>query len=175
MVRFILSIVFITEIVLCGSVKDEAEEAITRITNSNNITFWKYEIESGKKMTIEKACQQNFFSSFVYKWNVYEGDSLVNIVLLDNVKGKTQPISFIVVFNLEGKVIKCEVIKYREDHGGQVQNKNWLNQFKGKDLNSSFLVGQDIDGISGATISVHSLSKGINKLCLLAQEIIKNE
>jgi len=175
MTRIILILIFISRIVLFGSVKEEAEETITRITDSSNITFVKYEIGSSTKMIIEKKCKQKFFSSHLYKWNVYKGDSLINIVLLDNVKGKTQPISFLVVFNLEGKVIQSEVVKYREDHGWQVQDESWLNQFKGRDFTSSFLVGQDIDGISGATISVNSLSKGINKLCLLAQEILENE
>ena len=100
---------------------------------------------------------------------------MIGLVVMVSNLAQHQPISFLVVFNLEGKVIQSEVVKYREDHGWQVQDESWLNQFKGRDFNSSFLVGQDIDGISGATISVNSLSKGINKLCLLAQEILENE
>lgn len=155
-----------------GSVKEDAEESIKNITNSKDIEFVKYELDSETKNRIENKSRQRFFGSFIYKWKVYDSDTLKNIVLLDNVLGKTQPISFIVMFDKCGKIVHCEVIKYREDHGGQVQDKGWLKQFLGKNNESSFIVGKDIDNISGATISTNSMSRGIYKLSLLFEHII---
>ena len=40
---------------------------------------------------------------------------------------------------------------------------------------SSYKVGKDISGISGATLSVNSLTKGIHKLSILIHEIIKDD
>jgi len=39
-------------------------------------------------------------------------------------------------------------------------------------MESDFVVGKDVSGISGATISVNSVTKGIKKLTLLLNEII---
>ncbi len=69
------------------------------------------------------------------------------------------------------QIISSSIIKYREPYGGGIVNLNWNDQFVGKDRNSDFEVGEDIQGISGATISVNSVTKGINKLCLLISEI----
>ena len=46
-------------------------------------------------------------------------------------------------------------------------NKNWLAQFTHFNDTTDFKVGKNIDGISGATISVNSLSKGIQKMAVL--------
>ena len=64
------------------------------------------------------------------------------------------------------------IIKYRESYGGEVGNKSWLNQFINYSDKSDYKVGASISGISGATISVHSVSKGIHKLSIIIKEII---
>ena len=102
-----------------------------------------------------------------------ESDSLRAIGLMDNVLGKSLPITFLVTFDLEGTIITSSIVKYREPYGGGVSTSSWIKQFDGKNLNSSFDVGTDIQGISGATISVNSVSKGIKKLTILFNEIKK--
>lgn len=168
----ILALLILISYSVFGNVKEDAEEAIKKFTKSNTIQFVKYELDQETKLWIERESKQRFFGSFLYKWTVFESDTIKNIVLLDNVLGKTQPISFMVMFDTDGKIENCEIVKYREDHGGQVQDKKWLMQFQGKNYESSFVVGKDIDGISGATISTNSLSKGIFKLSLLMQKIM---
>ena len=64
-------------------------------------------------------------------------------------------------------------IKYREGYGGEVGNKRWLKQFNTYTNSSKYKVGDDISSITGATISVHSVTKGIRKLSYLIHEIIK--
>ena len=45
--------------------------------------------------------------------------------------------------------------------------KKWNGQFVGRSGKSKFLIGDDIDGISGATISVYSMTTGVMKLSLV--------
>ena len=159
----------------CAGIREKAEIRIKKKLGTEKIKFEKFIIDSNIKSEIEKEIRQNFFGNFIYKWEIYKENKLTNILLLDNVYGKTMPISFFVIFNLDGKIVDVEIVKYRESHGGQVQNKNWLNQFNGKDKDSNYKIGEDIDGISGATISVNSVSKGILKLSKLFNRIYKNE
>ena len=77
------------------------------------------------------------------------------------------PITFLVIINHKGEVMASHVVKYREAYGGEVGNKNWLSQFNKLTNASEYIVGKNIDGISGATISVNSLSKGIQKIAVL--------
>ena len=71
---------------------------------------------------------------------------------LDNVIGKSMPITFLVILNINGNIINSNVIKYREAYGGEVGNSTWLQQFINRNNNSSYNIGKDINGISGATI-----------------------
>ena len=77
------------------------------------------------------------------------------------------PITFLVIYDNSGIIISSHVIKYREPYGGEIASGKWNAQFMGRSENSDYTVGGDIDGISGATISVNSMSKGVMKLSML--------
>ena len=64
---------------------------------------------------------------------------------------------------------KVDILHYRENWGTEICGKKWLKQFIGFDYSSDYGIGSKIDGISGATISTNSVSKGINKLALLLE------
>lgn len=66
---------------------------------------------------------------------------------------------FLTAFDKQKNIKKVRVLEYTSDHGYQIANKGWLKQFEQE---KSFTVGQNIDGISGATISVKSITKGVN-------------
>lgn len=104
---------------------------------------------------------------------ISKNDTLISIALLDNVYGKTLPITFLVCFDKSGGILKSEIIKYREPYGGAVKEESWLSQFTGKISKSNFSVGSEVQGISGATISANSVLKGINKLSLLVSHILE--
>jgi len=67
---------------------------------------------------------------------------------------------FLTAFDKHKKIKKVRVLEYTSDHGYQIANKGWLKQFEKAE---TFTVGQNIDGISGATISVKSITKNVNE------------
>jgi len=136
------------------------------------IDFEKLQIRNELKNSIEKKVGQKFFSNEVYLYKIFIDKKLIGYGLLDNVYGKSLPITFLVMYDNTGKILCSEIIKYREPYGGAIQSKEWNDQFKGKNMDSDFVVGKDVSGISGATISVNSVTKGIKKLTLLLNEII---
>lgn len=163
-----------------NSFSQDLKDEVNSILNSyygksSQITFVKYELPMSLKKDIEYNAQQKFYSSAVYLYKVEKNNGDRAYAILDNVNGKSMPITFIVFFNAAGVIESSQIVKYREQYGGAVKNKNWNQQFVGKNSLSSFIVGKDINSITGATISVNSISKGIHKLSLLISEIIKNE
>ena len=134
-----------------------------------------YKIPKDVKKTIQRTVKQKFFRSELNLWTITDEDSLKYYALLDNVIGKTMPISFLCVFDNSGKVQHSSVIKYREPYGGEVGSRKWQDQFISYTDSSSYKVGKDISGISGATLSVNSLTKGIHKLSILIHKIIKDD
>ena len=157
------------------SIKEITEQKLQEIySDSSIIEFSKISLDRSVTKPIEKLCMQKFFRNELYTWKILKNDSTIAYAFLDNVIGKTKPISFLVILNWQGEVQSVHVIKYRSEHGSEVTNQNWLNQFKQRNANSGYLPGKDIDGISGATFSVNGLSKGIRKIVLLFDKIKTN-
>lgn len=153
----------------------ETAEIIIRDEFKSDITIEmkKYEMDEKLSSEIEKKAKQKFFSSHIYIFKIFSKKTLIATALLDNVYGKSQPITFLVIFNMDGSIISTNIVKYREAYGGAVSQDNWNEQFKGKNSESSFNVGEEVSSISGATISVKSVTLGIKKLALLFNRIKK--
>ena len=153
-----------------GNIQEVSENIIKKsFPQSVRLVLTTVKVIDKQKKPIEQKVRQKFFRNELYVWKIYQLESpskLVGRAILDNVYGKEMPITFLVVFDLKGNIIRSAIVKYREAIGGQVAHVHWQKQFIDKNALSSFQVGTDIDGITGATISVHSVTKGIHKLAL---------
>ena len=81
-------------------------------------------------------------------------------MVIDHVIGKSFPMTFMVVLNLDGTVRNVEIMVYREPRGWEVKYKSFLSQFFGRNADSDF---RDINSITGATLSVRAMTKGVRK------------
>ena len=132
-----------------------------------SISMHSLKLDARLKELVQNKVKQRFYRNELYYWIISNNDTTIAYALMDNVLGKSMPITFLVILNNEGNILASEVIKYREAYGSEVGNKNWLAQFTYFSDTTDFKVGKNIDGISGATISVNSLSKGIQKMAVL--------
>lgn len=77
---------------------------------------------------------------------------------------KADEFDYVVIFDEALIIKKIKILAYREDYGGEISSKRWLRQFDGSDRSTSLKYGDDIIGISGATISAVSMCKEVNDL-----------
>jgi Na+-translocating ferredoxin:NAD+ oxidoreductase RnfG subunit len=156
-------------ILLGGSpIRDAAEKyIISQFDVDVSIYMHTLKLDTELKVLVQNKVKQRFYRDELYYWNISNNDTTIAYALMDNVLGKSMPITFLVILNNEGNILASEVIKYREAYGSEVGNKNWLVQFTHFSDTTDFKVEKNIDGISGATISVNSLSKGIQKMAVL--------
>ena len=149
-------------------IRDAAEKyIISQFDIDVSISMHTLKLDAGLKESMQNKVKQKFYRNELYYWTISNNDTTIAYALMDNVLGKSMPITFLVIMGIDGRIINLDVIKYREAYGGEVDNKNWLAQFTNSTDTSQFIVGKNIDGISGATISVNSLSKGIQKIAVL--------
>jgi Na+-translocating ferredoxin:NAD+ oxidoreductase RnfG subunit len=94
---------------------------------------------------------------------VSKGGSLLGFARVRNVKGKDQPITFLVAIDAQDALKDVDILVYREPYGGEVAYEPWRKQFRGKTTTAPFVVGKDIKNISGATISSHSVTLGVRQ------------
>ena len=156
-------------ILIGGSpIRDAAEKyIISQFDVDVSIYMHTLKLDTELKVLVQNKVKQRFYRDELYYWNISNNDTTIAYALMDNVLGKSMPITFLVILNNEGSILFTKVIKYREAYGSEVCNKNWLAQFTHFSETTDFKVEKDINGISGATISVNSLSKGINKMTVL--------
>ena len=151
-----------------GGIKEDVEKII-KSQYGDSIVFSMKKLSLGKqaRTQIEHKVHQRFFKDFLYIWTIEQKDGEEVYGLLDNVKGLSMPITFLVFFDGKGQILNSHVIRYREPYGGEISSSKWNAQFIGRSEKSNFVVGDGIDGISGATISVYSMTTGVMKLSLL--------
>ena len=137
--------------------------------NHKNIEFSKLLINQKKIQKIKSNINQDFYHNELHSWKITTKNDTEYIAILDNVYGKSMPITFLAIFDENNTIYNVSIIKYREPYGGEIKSKRWLKQFIGFDYSSDYGIGSKIDGISGATISTNSVSRGINKLALLLE------
>ncbi len=84
--------------------------------------------------------------------------------------GKHRPITYIVGITPEGKVFTVEILVYRESKGSEIRRKRFNAQYEDKTARDPIRINQDIINISGATMSVRSVSAGVKRALVLAEE-----
>ncbi len=87
--------------------------------------------------------------------------------------GKEKPITTGIVIN-NGKISKVEILAFRESRGWEVKYPFFLKQFIQASLKSNNQLDKNIDGITGATLSVRAVTK-LSRIALLLHnhEMIK--
>ena len=163
----ILIILTFASLVLGSEIKEKTLQVINDYYQQEiKIEKFKFKIPKKIKKQIQNQIKQKFYRDQIYYWTI-KIDNKIHYALMDNTLGKTMPITFLVIFNENQEVIHSSIIKYREGYGGEISGKKWLTQFIGMKQDSLYKHEKEIDGITGATISVKSFTKGISKLSLL--------
>lgn len=85
----------------------------------------------------------------------------------------TEYFDYLIVFDSKVSVQQVKVYNYQATHGQEVGNKGWLKQFKGYDGSRPLTVGKSIDAISGATVSVYSITDDIQDKTKLLKKLIQ--
>lgn len=109
-------------------------------------------------------------------WRVFgafRGDAAIGYVVLDDVIGKFELISYAVGLNSDASIRQVEILAYRESHGGEIRNPAWRRQFVGKRAPAGLSIGEGIANISGATLSCTHLTDGVRRIAAIGQLIAK--
>jgi hypothetical protein len=77
--------------------------------------------------------------------------------ILDEI-GKEEPITAGFVVS-DGKILQVRILTYRESRGGEVRYPAFLKQYQGVELLIDHYLNRNIDGISGATLSVNAMNR----------------
>ena len=90
--------------------------------------------------------------------------------LVQNTIGKHKPMTYMVGVDNTGHVLNVELLVFREARGSEVRTKRFNVQYEGKTVLDPVRLNKDIINISGATMSVRSMTAGIKRVLVLVDE-----
>ena len=94
----------------------------------------------------------------------------MGFVYFTEAPSKVETFTYMIIFNPDLSIMHTEVLKYKENYGAEICSKRFLKQFIGKKNGLNLEFEQDIDGISGATISSRSIIRGVK---IASRNIVK--
>src|SRR5262249_31083026 len=82
-------------------------------------------------------------------WRARGGEHDLGWLVVDQVIGKSELITYALALDGHGAVISIEILDYRESHGGEIRLAGWRKQFVGKTQADPVELNRDIKNISG--------------------------
>jgi len=108
------------------------------------------------------------------RWEVRlarRANALLGTLVVDDVTGKFERITFAVAVGVDGVVRRVEILSYRESHGQEVRLPAWRGQFVGKTAAAKLEVGADMSNISGATLSCRHMTAGVRRIVTVLEAL----
>lgn len=138
--------------------KKKVYKEVEKVFGTNDLSLTAVEVPNSINAQLPaKITSDNFFK-------LLDGDRIVGYIFVDNAPSKTATFDYLVVFNDQLSVVHSKILVYREEYGGEIGSKRWLQQFMGKTGRDRVSYQTNIDGISGATISVRSMTNSMDNL-----------
>lgn len=108
-------------------------------------------------------------------YRIIEKEDSIGYLVYLKVPSKFDTFDLAIFYDSTIHIKSMKVLAYREDHGAEVGSKRWLKQFIGMGIHDSISLNDDIQGISGATISCESATKGAHDATLFLNNLIIKE
>jgi len=141
---------------------EQAQKALFPQAEQFEAAPWSLNAE--QRRAIEAASGVKVRVHEVKAWRAKQGNQSSGWVVVDEVIGKHELITYALAIGNDGVVRGLEIMDYRESHGGAVRNPKWRAQFVGKTTSSSLRLSDDIQNLSGATLSCRHITEGVRRL-----------
>ncbi len=106
-------------------------------------------------------------------FEVYIGetsDKIDGYAMVHNTIGKHKHMTYMVGVDTKGACSDVELLVFREARGSEVGRKRFNVQYEGKTVLDPIRINKDIINITGATMSVRSISAGVKRVLVLIDE-----
>lgn len=98
------------------------------------------------------------------------GDTIDGYAMVHNTIGKHKHMTYMVGVDAKGACSDVELLVFREARGSEVGRKRFNVQYEGKTVLDPIRINKDIINITGATMSVRSISAGVKRVLVLIDE-----
>ena len=110
----------------------------------------------------------------VYRGIGEDGSTVTGTVVVVNEKGKEGPLQIVVAIDPAGKIYDIGFTVFGEsEEGKSALGWSFLRQFIEMKAGDPFVVGDDVDGVSGATWTTNSVTHAVERAVVVYAEFLK--
>jgi Na+-translocating ferredoxin:NAD+ oxidoreductase RnfG subunit len=142
-------------------------------SNATQFVSAPVKLSSAQVKAIEKDSGVRVRLDTQQVWRAQAGETFLGWLILDEVLGKHEFIQWVLALNPDGSVRQIEVLDYRETYGHQIRDEKWRAQYYGKQHGAKLKLDDDIQNISGATLSCRHITDGVKRLLSLYEIVLK--
>ena len=138
-------------------------ESNIKRTNKVLSKVWEDKEVELKEVQIPSSMLEKLSIKNIELYTVKESNDNIAYAYFTDAPSKIDKFTYMIIFDLNLKIMYTEVLKYRENYGAEICSKRFLRQFEGKSNGIDLEFDEDIDGVSGATISSKSITISVKK------------
>ncbi|ULA63776.1 MAG: FMNbind domain-containing protein [Nitrospira sp.] len=147
------------------------EEAVkTILPKSQRVRKELIRLTAEKKALIEERIGWKFPEESFDLYIGETGDKIDGYAMIHNTIGKYKHMTYMVGVDPKGVCTDVELLVFRDAKGSEVGKKRFNAQYDGRTVSDPIRINKDIINISGATMSVRSMSAGVKRVLVLVDE-----
>ena len=123
-------------------------------------------------MAIEKDARSKVESKVVAYYVGHKGDTTVALAFFETTNVRTKPATFMVLVRPDATIEHVEMMAFYEPFD-YLPAERWLRLFQEKVLDDNLWPQRGIHGITGATLTVRAITKGVRKILATYQIAIQ--
>jgi len=178
----ILTLIFLPSffVPLSADLEQKIRKQIIKLYQINEFEIEEFTLEDSLQQQVENGIFQAIYSNHNLQGIVYMGKvktcAIGGCVATNQFDAApdldSEYFDYIIYFDTTASIKKIRILDYNATYGYEVCSKNWLKQFIGYFGKESLLVGKNVDGISGATISANAIAMDITMQTKLVKSIL---
>jgi Na+-translocating ferredoxin:NAD+ oxidoreductase RnfG subunit len=146
------------------------EEALRKVFPDAELKRSSTVLTDEEKAAVEKRAGTKLRSALVYPYEAFVDGKLVGTAYFDVHRVRTLSEALMVAVNLEGKVVRVEVLSFKEPQE-YLPSARWYAQFDGKALDGKLQLKRDIRVLTGATLSSRATTDAVRRVLALHAEL----
>lgn len=143
-------------------------EALKRVlADAERIETVSLYLTAEQRHTVEQASGGAGTSSLCTFYVGYRQGRRIGVAAIESAPVRTQPATLLVVLNPDLSVRRVEVLAFSEPNEYS-PSPRWLAQFAGRSAQTGLRLGDDLQGITGATLSTQAVLRQVRRTTALA-------
>ncbi|MBM4156312.1 MAG: FMN-binding protein [Lentisphaerae bacterium] len=165
--------VFAAAILAIGAAADMTREAAVAwaLPGARSVTAERHRITQDDASRLAAEAEVRIDAGEVILHRGSDGTNTTGYAMILDERGRDDPITFVVALTPAGAIRDLEVVAYRSRYGAGIRDREFLDQFRGRDDTMRLEVGAGIDAVSGATISSRAAARAARRALAVVRHL----